>query len=92
LNILIGPNNSGKTTIIDALRICLSKGDYNSKSVKLEDFHKVTKNSKDNYPTVEFDLTFCIEEEFEKALFIELYNPINNTLDINFTFNYNLKQ
>ena len=92
LNILIGPNNSGKTTIIDALRICLSKGDYNSKSVKLEDFYKVTKNSKDNYPTVEFDLTFCIEKEFEKALFIELYNPINNTLDINFTFNYNLKQ
>ena len=87
LNILIGPNNSGKTTIIDALRICLSKGDYNSKSVKLEDFYKVTKNSKDNYPTVEFDLTFCIEKEFEKALFIELYNPINNTLDINFTFN-----
>jgi len=92
LNILIGPNNTGKTTIIDALRICLSKGEYNSKSVKLEDFYKVTKKSKENYPTVEFDLTFRIEEEFEKALFIELYNPINNTLDINFTFNYNLKQ
>lgn len=92
LNILIGSNNAGKTTIIDALRICLSKGEYNSKSVKLEDFYKVTKKSKENYPTVEFDLTFRIEEEFEKALFIELYNPINNTLDVNFTFNYNLKQ
>lgn len=92
LNILIGPNNSGKTTIIDALRICLSKSDYNSKSVKWEDFYKVTKKSKDKYPTVEFNLTFYIEEEFEKALFIELYDPLNNTLNINFTFNYNLKQ
>lgn len=92
LNILIGPNNAGKTTIIDALRICLSKGEYNSKSVKLEDFYKVTKKSKEKYPTVEFDLTFRIEEEFEKALFIEMYNPINNALDINFTFNYNIKQ
>ena len=92
LNILIGPNNAGKTTIIDALRICLSKGEYNSKSVKLEDFYKVTKKSKENYPPVKFDLIFCIEEEFEKALFIELYNPIKDTLDINFTFNYNLKQ
>lgn len=91
LNILIGPNNAGKTTIIDVLRICFSKGDYNSKTVKLEDFYKVTKKS-ENYPTVEFNLTFSIEEEFEKALFIELYNPIDNTLDINFTFNYNLKQ
>lgn len=31
LNILIGPNNSIKTTIIDALRICLSKGDLTVK-------------------------------------------------------------
>ena len=37
-------------------------------------------------------MKFCIEEEFEKALFIELYNPKSNTLDINFTFNNNLKQ
>lgn len=91
LNILIGPNNAGKTTIIDVLRICLSKGDFNSKTLKLEDFYKVTKKAKDDYPTIEFNLIFCIEEEFEKALFIELYNPINNTLDINFTFNYNIK-
>ena len=92
LNILIGPNNAGKTTIIDALRICLSKGYYNSKSVKIDDFYKVTKKSKENYPPVEFNLTFCIEKEFEKALFIELYNPTNKTLDIKFTFKYNLKQ
>ena len=92
LNILIGPNNAGKTTIIDALRICLSKGDFNSKPLKREDFYKITGKSKENYPTIEFDLTFCIENEFEKAVFIELYNPINNTLNLNFTFNYNLKQ
>ena len=92
LNILIGPNNSGKTTIIDALTICFSKSDYNSKSVKKEDFYKMNNKSKEHYPTIEFDLSFNIEKEFEKALFIELFNPIDDTLDINFKFNYNLKQ
>ena len=92
LNILIGPNNSGKTTIIDALRICLSRGE-NPKNVKKEDFYKIGNNLKDkNYLTIEFNLSFGIDDEFEKALFIELFNPKNKSLDINYTFNYNLEQ
>ena len=45
LNILIGPNNSGKTTIIDALRICFSYKDYHSIHITEDDFYKTKSSS-----------------------------------------------
>lgn len=87
LNILIGPNNSGKTTIIDALRICFSYKDYKSIKVSEDDFYK--KGDNINYPDIEFHLSFYPDNNNEKALFIETYNMNTNRLDFSFTFSYN---
>lgn len=92
LNILIGPNNSGKTTIIDALRICFSYKDYHSIHITEDDFYKTKSSSNKKYSDIEFDLSFCPVEDFEKAVFIELYNPTTKTLDLRFTFSYNAKK
>lgn len=92
LNILIGPNNSGKTTIIDALRICFSYKDYHSIHITEDDFYKTKSSSNKKYSDIEFDFSFCPVEDFEKAVFIELYNPTTKTLDLRFTFSYNAKK
>lgn len=92
LNILIGPNNSGKTTIIDALRICLTYKDYNSLRIKKEDFHMKKENLLED---IEFNLTFTIEKNIEKAIFSELYSLKNNLendfLFITYIFSYDEK-
>lgn len=92
LNILIGPNNSGKTTIIDALRICFSYKDYRSIRINEDDFYKIKSSPNQKYSDIEFELSFCTVEDFEKAVFIELYNPVTKTLDLTFTFSYNTKK
>lgn len=82
LNILIGPNNAGKTTIIDAIRICLNYGNQYNVRVKKEDFNDINKE-------IEFNLFFEIDEEIESAIFLELFNPQTNSLEITFKYNYN---
>ncbi|MDD2775399.1 MAG: AAA family ATPase [Gallionella sp.] len=44
LNVLVGENNAGKTTIIDAIRWALGTTDHNILTLKDEDFHTDTKN------------------------------------------------
>lgn len=93
INILIGPNNSGKTTIIDALRICFNYKNYHSIHITEEDFYKKNKSTLNReYPDITFDLSFSTEKTREKAIFIELYNPETKTLDLTFIFSYNTKK
>lgn len=86
INILIGENNAGKTSVLDALRICLGFKDYNALRVKKKDFN-IFNPSED----IEFDLSFSIINDYERACFIELYNANTDTLDIHFRFNLNNK-
>lgn len=44
LNVLVGENNAGKTTIIDAIRWTLGTADHNILTLKDEDFHTDPKN------------------------------------------------
>jgi putative ATP-dependent endonuclease of OLD family len=74
VNIIIGENNSGKTAIIDALRICLSYGKqwreiYVNKD---EDFYIDPFNPGKPLPEIEFHLIFKIENEVERYYFLEL--------------------
>lgn len=84
INILIGENNGGKTTVLDVLRICLGYRQSNTLRVKKEDFNIF--NPTEN---IEFDLSFAIDEDYERAYFIELYNAKNDTLDLHYRFSIN---
>lgn len=85
INILIGENNAGKTTIIDVLRICLGYRDQDGLRVNKNDFH--ISNNDDELKTIEFDLSFKTTEEEEIGYFIELYDAESKTLDLHFRFN-----
>lgn len=86
INILIGENNAGKTSVLDALRICLGFKEHNALRVRKKDF-----NIFYPYEDIEFDLIFSIKNDYERACFIELYNASTDTLDIHFRFNLNNK-
>ncbi|WP_207654343.1 AAA family ATPase [Anaerocolumna aminovalerica] len=45
LNLLVGENGSGKSTIIDAIRILLNEDEYSRNGVKAEDFYSSLDNS-----------------------------------------------
>ena len=73
VNILIGENNSGKSAIIDALRICLGygKSEY-MLSIKDTDIHINSNNPKELNSVIQFDLIFEIEDNpIEKQCFYD---------------------
>lgn len=75
LNILIGENNSGKTTIIDALRICIGYGNLRRDLyVRETDFHCQKDNICDATNVIEFHLFFKIENPREAGWFNDLLN------------------
>lgn len=75
LNILIGENNSGKTAIIDALRICIGYGNLRRELyIRDTDFHCQKDNICDATEEIEFHLFFKIEDSNESGWFIDLLN------------------
>ena len=59
INILIGENNSGKTAIIDALRICLGCGKPdNYIYIQESDLHVNSENPSEINAAIQFDLIF----------------------------------
>ncbi len=96
LNILIGENNSGKSAVIDALRICLSYGkQWREIGVKNdEDFFIDKTEIKDDFAPIEFDLYFKIESPedghyFNSMISQDEKNP--DLQDIQLHFRYNLE-
>jgi putative ATP-dependent endonuclease of OLD family len=73
LNVLIGENNSSKTAIIDALRICLSYGNQKRDIyVSHSDFHIEKNIVNDTLNEIEFHLHFTIEVPEEAGWFNDL--------------------
>ena len=71
VNVLIGENNTGKTSILDALRLSFSIGTQRRDIYfNLDDFY-VNKYSI-SADTCEFDLTFADISEQQKGFFIEM--------------------
>lgn len=99
VNIIIGENNSGKTAVIDALRICLSYGKQ-WKDIGIrneEDFYIDTRVIQDNPDPIEFDLHFAIENEVDRQLCTSLIwqDPADNTkqeLQMHFRYTLELQQ
>jgi len=82
LNILIGENNSGKTRIIDALRLCLSYKDVERTTyINERDF---TVGLPETEP-IEFSLYFKIETD-EQNIFFEIFNPETEYFEIHFKY------
>lgn len=72
VNIIIGENNSGKTTIIDALRICLGYGKSDTNIyIQESDLHLNPSDPNDYSTEIQFDLIFEIESEIEKYCFYD---------------------
>jgi putative ATP-dependent endonuclease of OLD family len=71
VNILIGENNTGKTTILDALRLCFGLvSERRELYLTPDDFHIDGSGTRMN--TIEFHLTFDGLTVKEQGVFIEL--------------------
>jgi putative ATP-dependent endonuclease of OLD family len=87
LNIIIGENNSGKTRIIDALRLCLGYKDID---------RTIYINEKDftiGMPETEsigFSLYFNANHD-EQELFYDIFNPETEYLEIHFKYYIKVK-
>ncbi len=90
LNIIIGENNSGKTAIIDALRLCLSdfqqpRDIYCSST----DFRIDKSDINCERKNIEFDLFFKCENHMETVWFSDLHvldDEGNDSLQLHFKF------
>ena len=70
-NVIIGENNSGKTSIIDALRLCLQYGNQRREVyLSSEDFFVNSDGEKSD--TIDFDITFGSLSQEEKGVYIEM--------------------
>lgn len=90
LNVLIGENNSCKTAIIDALRICLSYGNQKRDIyVSWSDFHIDKRNIDNIQDTIEFDLFFKMDVPEEAGWFNDLLNTYEDgSQDLQLHFQY----
>jgi putative ATP-dependent endonuclease of the OLD family len=70
LNVLIGQNDSGKTAIVDAIKLVLKTHAYEWIKIEISDFHK-TKDTDDRADKIRFELIFNGLEPNEAKNFIE---------------------
>jgi len=92
LNVIIGRNNTGKTAIIDALRICFSYGkQWRAIYIKKEDFYIDETNPDADLIPIEFHLIFEIEKPEESGIYYELLTQNEDgTQEIQLHFRYYL--
>jgi putative ATP-dependent endonuclease of OLD family len=90
LNVLVGENNSGKTAIIDALRLSLGIGPNRREIyIDYDDFHISPKGSKADL--IEFDLSFAEPSIEEQGVFIELLAIIDKIPELQLHIRYKVE-
>lgn len=87
LNIIIGENNSGKTRIIDALRLCLGYKDINRTIYINENDFTVGMPKKES---INFSLYFK-GNPWEQELFYDIFNPKTEYFEIHFKYYIRIK-
>jgi putative ATP-dependent endonuclease of OLD family len=94
LNVLIGENNSGKTAIIDALRLCLSYGNQRREIyISQSDFHIAKNVITNDLSDIEFHLHFHIDIPAEAGWFNDLLSiQEDGTQDLQLHFKYYLDE
>ncbi|MED1785736.1 AAA family ATPase [Brevibacillus fortis] len=89
LNILVGENNAGKSSIIDALRICFNYGkQMRDIYVKRSDFHIDRNDPEAIINPIEFHLIFEIESPDESGVFIDLLSQSSDGTEQNLQIHY----
>lgn len=80
LTVLVGENGSGKTTIIDAIRLILSEDEYGRIGISSNDFHhpftELAKNSRAS--SIEISATFEGLEEQQQVAYLPWLDAANN--------------
>jgi len=71
LNVIIGGNNTGKTAVIDALRICLGLG-YQRREVRVSSDDFFVDGFGKQASQIEFHLAFMPEDDQEEGVFYEM--------------------
>lgn len=79
LNILVGENGTGKTTIINALRLILKEDDYNNKITE-EDFYKSFDDSNEISNSINIKLLFDGLTENEKIFYLSWGDADSNII------------
>jgi putative ATP-dependent endonuclease of the OLD family len=94
VNIIIGENNSGKTSIIDALRVCLTYGKQKRDIwVSTSDFYIDKNIINTEKGEIEFHMYFEIEEEFETGIYHEfLSTSVDGNQELQLHFRYYLEE
>lgn len=93
VNIFIGENNSGKTAVLDALRVCLSYGRQQRDIwISEDDFHLDRKQPGADIEDIEFDLFFEIENDVEVGVYNDFLCALpNNKQELQIHFRYSIK-
>ncbi len=94
VNIIIGENNSGKSAIIDALRICLGYGKSdNTIYIQESDLHIDSTDPNKKINTIQFDLFFDIDDSkpIERACFYDFISqdpddPTKQTIQLHIKY------
>ncbi len=79
LNILVGENGAGKTTIINALRLILKEDDYNNKIIE-EDFYKSFDEPNQVSSNIKIKILFDGLTEDEKIFYLSWADADNNVI------------
>ena len=74
LNVLVGPNNAGKTAVVDALRVLLSAGDDGALRLTEYDLHVAPDGAKASQAT--FKYVFRNLSDTEEADFLTALKPV----------------
>jgi putative ATP-dependent endonuclease of OLD family len=91
VNILIGGNNTGKSAVMDALRLCFTYGEpWRSIRIKEEDFFLNRATPSRPARTIEFDLTFKKSEGDAEGIFgdmLVLKEGVETEFQLHFRYN-----
>jgi putative ATP-dependent endonuclease of the OLD family len=90
LNVIIGENNTGKTGIIDALRLCLGLGNERRDIFLHTDDFYIDQNG-NKTTLIEFDLIWELEKEEEKGVYYEILAIVENKIRIELHYRYLLE-
>jgi len=93
LNVLIGENNTGKTSIVEAIVLALSIGQQKKEVYMSVDDFFIDKNG-NKKDEIEFSLTFSGLTEEEKGIYYEMltFDPSLSSFKVKFKIRYKLKR